>query len=46
MLDHGSSCQQLEEEVHNIKRVTSYREVLRRLERWDVALKVRVKDTD
>ena len=42
---NASRSQRLTERVHDIKRVTSYSEVLPRMEKWEAALKEHVKDT-
>ena len=42
---NGSRGQRLTERVHDIKRVSSYSEVLARMEMWEAALKEHVKDT-
>ena len=42
---NASRSQRLTERVHDIKRVTSFSEVLPRMEKWEAALKEHVKDT-
>ena len=42
---NASRSQRLTERVHDIKRVSSYSEVLARMEMWEAALKEHVKDT-
>ena len=42
---NASRSQRLTERVHDIKSVTSYSEVLPRMEKWEAALKEHVKDT-
>ena len=42
---NASRCQRLAERVHDIKRVSSYSEVLARMEMWEAALKEHVKDS-